>query len=190
MGMGIDEGEDEAKARAEDEEVRQLFVALLLSKCPNPADINVQIFRRLVVHQRHRAQAMFEDETGGSDHESPDFWDDSPSPSIEDQRAAIEQFLEEEERNGLDTASSFQTPTRPSHRYHRPTLLHPVTEDAGEEELWAMEAAQAEEAERAAEEEARHAMELEQQNSQRQAQELLDGMEGMDIDMDWDMDSD
>jgi hypothetical protein len=154
---------------------------------------NIQIFRRLMVLQRQReqrnAQISYEQDNGGSDPISPDFWDS------EEEERALEARLQASEsynaRAGPSNHNQFQTPQR------QPQRRHPIIEeDQEEEEDWAAEAARAEEAEREAEE-VELARQVEESYRRHQHQSYPHqhsqphgdtSIEVDDIDMDWDMD--
>ncbi|KAL1411689.1 hypothetical protein Q8F55_002655 [Vanrija albida] len=142
----VDDDEAERRAQEEDEE----------------------IFRRLMVLQRRREQhaalVSHEVETGGSDPNLPDFWEDE-----------LEAFAAEERRliRHLDEAE-----------YDYPV---PIPEET-EEELWELEASAAEEAEREAEEIA-VAMRVEEEMRRRAAnpQVHVTDYDSMDLDEDYSM---
>jgi len=154
---------------------------------------DIQIFRRLMVLQRQReqrnAQISYEQDNGGSDPISPDFWD------CEEEERALEARLNASEsynaRAGPSNHNQFRTPQR------QPQRRCPIIEeDQEEEEDWAAEAARAEEAEREAEE-VDMARQVEESYHQQQQQHQLrpqqhgdTSIEVDNIDMDWDMDMD
>jgi hypothetical protein len=155
---------------------------------------NIQIFRRLMVLQRQReqrnAQISYEQDNGGSDPISPDFWDG------EEEERALEARLQASElynaKAGPSNHNQFQTPQRQPQRI--------IGEDQEEEEDWAAEAARAEEAEREAEE-VELARQVEESYRRQQQQHQSHphqhsqphgdtSIEVDDIEMDWDMDMD
>ena len=141
--------------------------------------------------EQRNAQISYEQDNGGSDPISPDFWDG------EEEERALEARLQASEsfnaRAGPSNHDQFQTPQR-----QRQGRCPVIEEDQGEEEDWAAEAARAEEAEREAEE-----VELARQVEERYRQQQLQSrpyqysqahgdtsIEVDDIEMDWDMDMD
>jgi len=159
---------------------------------------NIQIFRRLMVLQRQReqrnAQISYEQDNGGSDPISPDFWDDDPQYS-DDEETALKARLETSNMNraGPSNYNQYQTPPR---RSKYPTII--IEEEGVDEDEWAAEAARAEEAEREAEEmELARQVEESYRQQQHQAQPNQHGqtigntsIDVDDIEMDWDMDMD
>jgi hypothetical protein len=144
--------------------------------------------------EQRNAQISYEQDNGGSDPISPDFWDCDG----EEEEKALEARLQASEsynaRAGPSNHDQFQTPQR-----HRQTRCSIIEEDQEEEEDWAAEAARAEEAEREAEEVelARQVEELYRQQQQHQSHPHQHGqpsgdtsIEVDDIEMDWDMDMD
>jgi hypothetical protein len=137
--------------------------------------------------EQRNAQISYEQDNGGSDPISPDFWDG------EEEERALEARLQASEsynaRAGPSNHNQFQTPQR------QPQRRHPIIEeDQEEEEDWAAEAARAEEAEREAEEVelARQVEESYRQQQQHQSHQQHGdtNIEVDDIEMDWDMDMD
>ncbi|ORY30388.1 hypothetical protein BCR39DRAFT_529618 [Naematelia encephala] len=106
-----------------------------------------EIFRRLMVLQRRRAQhtqlLSHELETGGSDPLLPDFWEDELS-TIQAEERRLATLLE---------APSNLTRQRGAMNPHDDSLYRDSPKEDEEEEMWALEAAQAEQAERDTEEE-------------------------------------
>jgi hypothetical protein len=175
--------EDEAKAQEDDEEARRLPSHIWMTA-------DNQIFRRLMVLQRQReqrnAQISYEQDIGGSDPISPEFWD-----SEEEERALEARLQASESYNARAGPSKdqFQTPQR------QPQRRHPIIrEDQEEEEDWAAEAARAEEVEREAEElELARQVEESYRQEQHQSHPHHHGdtsIEVDDIEMDWDVDMD
>jgi hypothetical protein len=153
--------------------------------------------------EQRNAQISFEQDNGGSDPISPDFWDDDDGVFNEVEERALQARLEASNsysKAGPSNYNQFQTPPRRS--------KYPTTISEQQEEEWAAEAARAEEAEREAEEMelARQVEESYRQHHQPnhldQAQQHThhshrggDGTENTsidvdDIEMDWGMDMD
>jgi len=143
--------------------------------------------------EQRNAQISYEQDNGGSDPISPDFWDDDPQYN-DDEEMALKARLEASDMNraGPSNYNQYQTPPRRS----RSNI---ITEEEGvDEEEWAAEAARAEEAEREAEEvELARQVEESYRQQQHQAQPNQHGqtnestsIEMDDIEMDWDMDMD
>jgi hypothetical protein len=137
--------------------------------------------------EQRNAQISYEQDNGGSDPISPDFWDS------EEEERALEARLQASEsynaRAGPSNYNQFQTPQRQRHPQGRCPIIE---EDQEEEEDWAAEAARAEEAEREAEE-AELARQVEESYRQQQHQSHSHGdtnIEVDDIEMDWDVDMD
>jgi len=141
--------------------------------------------------EQRNAQISYEQDNGGSDPISPDFWDG------EEEERALEARLQASEsynaRAGPSSHDQFQTPQR-----QRQTRCPVIEEDQEEEEDWAAEAARAEEAEREAEE-MELARQVEESYRQQQHRSHLQqhgeahgdtSVEVDDIEMDWDMDMD
>jgi len=140
--------------------------------------------------EQRNAQISYEQENGGSDPISPEFWDE------DEEERALEARLEMSESYnsaGPSNHNQFQTPPRRS-RY--PTTIGEQGLEEPDEDDWADEAARAEEAEREAEE-----MEMARrvEDSYRQQQQQQDqsyhhradtSIEVDDMDMDWDVDMD
>ena len=156
-----------------------------------------------MVNQRRKAEraaAMaLEMDNGGSSPASPDFWDED---SLEAQRDVPEQhYPNNQPAQPAAGPVKYQTPLRqssssrhPTYRPPQPQPSHDPTPDMEpDEELWAIEAARAEEAEREAEEaEMARLMEESYQPSLQTttlSQQDLGEMD-IDMDMDWDMESD
>lgn len=150
-----------------------------------------------MVNQRKKAEhAAYEMDNGGSSPDTPDFWDDEPT---EAQWAEMERhYLQKQHAQPAAGPSAFQTPPRPvSRQPYIPQNPSPIRQDANatitDEELWAMEAARAEEAEREAEEaEMARLMEETYHPPPNHPSPPTDDLGGMDIDMDmdWEMESD
>ncbi|RSH92188.1 hypothetical protein EHS25_008603 [Saitozyma podzolica] len=152
-----------------------------------------EIFRRLVVLQRRRAEhaalVSHEDETGGSDPLLPDFWEDELAALDAEERAIASFFHEVPARSHEPHIPSQSiTPSaqlsHPSHPFMTPVArrrqaaIPRLLED--EEDQWAREAAEAEQAERDVEE-AEMARRVEEEWAGR-------GHGGMDMGMDMDVD--
>jgi hypothetical protein len=139
--------------------------------------------------EQRNAQISYEQDNGGSDPISPDFWD------CEEEERALEARLQASEsynaRAGPSNHNQFQTPQRQRHPQGRCPIIE---EDQEEEEDWAAEAARAEEAEREAEEvELARQVEESYRQQQHQSHPQQHGdtnIEVDDIEMDWDMDMD
>lgn len=137
--------------------------------------------------EQRNAQISYEQDNGGSDPISPEFWDS------EEEERVLEARLQASEsynaRAGPSNHDQFQTPQRQRH-----TRCSIIEEDQGEEEDWAAEAARAEEAEREAEEvELARQVEESYRQEQHQSHQQQQGhvnIEVDDIKMDWDMDMD
>jgi hypothetical protein len=141
--------------------------------------------------EQRNAQISYEQDNGGSDPISPDFWDG------EEEERALEARLQASEsynaRAGPSNHNQFQTPQRQLPR------RHPIIEeDQEEEEDWAAEAARAEEAEREAGEvelarqvEESYRQQQHQSHPHQHSQPHEDtNIEVDDIEMDWDIDMD
>jgi len=144
--------------------------------------------------EQRNAQISYEQDNGGSDPISPDFWDDDQQYN-HDEEMALQARLEASDMNraGPSNCNQYQTPPRRS-RY--PNII--AEEEGVDEEEWAAEAARAEEAEREAEEvELARQVEESYRQQQHQAQPnqhgRTNGNTSIDVDdigMDWDMDMD
>ena len=156
-----------------------------------------------MVNQRrkaeHAAAMALEMDNGGSSPISPDFWDDE---ALEAQRDVPKQhYPNDQPTQPVAGPSNYQTPLRqlsssrhPTYRPPQPQTSHnPTTDMEPDEELWAIEAARAEEAEREAEE-AELARLMEESYQQKLQPTTLSpqdlGEMDIDMDMDWDMESD
>lgn len=155
-----------------------------------------------MVNQRKKAEhAAYEMDNGSSSPTTPEVWDDEEP--TEAQWAEMERhYLQDRSAQPAQPAASssaFQTPPRPNYRQSAsyPQVPSPIrqtnTQAHTDEELWAMEAARAEEAEREAEE-AEMARLMEEAydpppNRTTSPQDEFGGMD-IDMDMDWEMESD
>lgn len=144
----------------------------------------------------HAAQLAYDRDNGGSDPVSPDFWDEDAAETAMNEIGTDQRYRPPTTPQVVAGPSSFQTPVRAT---VRPSDEHmhftPIDETScnQDEELWAMEAARAEEAEREAEEAemARQFEESQQPSSPAQSsrqQPISDA--DIDMDMDWEMESD
>jgi hypothetical protein len=145
----------------------------------------------------HAAAMSYEMDNGGSSPTLPDFWDDDAADQQDDMER---QYQDHQSAQPIAGPSNYQTPLRQMSRPHTDRSQQPAhpsiatAETVDEEEFWAMEAARAEEAEKEAEE-AEMARLIEESNNiapGMNAPQQQDDLEGMDIDMDmdWEMDSD
>lgn len=148
----------------------------------------------IVQRQREQraAQISYEQENGGSDPISPEFWDDDQNYSFNEEMALKARLEGSDTGAGPSNHNQFQTPPR------RSRFPNPI--QAGEEEEdWAAEAARAEEAEREAEEvelarQVEESYRHQQQSHPHQDQDQANGpdtsMAMDDIEMNWDVDMD
>lgn len=137
---------------------------------------------------RHAAEVAYERENGGSDPISPDFWDEQEYLAMVDATTRIERPVEM--APAINAPAPFSTPARsiaPRARPAQPTDPLAIETDA---DTGALEAARAEEAEREAEE-AEMARQIEEEMQRSKQAGRPDDMDGMDLDieMDWEMDS-
>ncbi|KAK8847428.1 hypothetical protein IAR55_005286 [Kwoniella newhampshirensis] len=153
-----------------------------------------EIFRRLVIVQRRKAHhatlVSHEVETGGSDPNLPEFWADELDSLAREERDLLRR-LTDDERDHCQSLPQFMSSSSHvrSTEEHGETIygLHEGVEN--EEDVWAMEAAQAEEVEREVEE-AEVARSVEQaygMNDQGRLR-IQAQIESADMDMDMDMD--
>lgn len=147
-----------------------------------------------MVVQRQReqraAQISYEQENGGSDPISPEFWDDDQNYSFNEEMAFKARLKRSDPGAGPSNYNQFQTPPR---RSSFPNTI----QEGEEEEDWAAEAARAEEAEREAEEVELARQVEESYRHQQQSYPHQDQVNGTDtsmamddIEMDWDVDMD
>lgn len=152
-----------------------------------------------MVNQRRKAEraaAMsFERDNGGSSPIPPDFWDEVEAESQHDETERS--YSDNQPAQPVAGPSTFQTPPRQTSRQpiyrSDPQPSYTTNNMTTDEELWAMEAARAEEAEREAEEaEMARLMEEAYHQSPHTATPPQADLDGMDIDMDmgWEMESD
>jgi hypothetical protein len=139
--------------------------------------------------EQRNAQISYEQENGGSDPISPDFWDteaEEEEKVLEARLQASDQYNAMAGPSTYQNKNQFQTPPRRS----RPTIIE-QEEEEGLEDEWAAEAARAEEAEREAEE-MEFARQVEESYQRQQANQPQgeESIEVDDIEMDWDMDMD
>ncbi|WWD21519.1 hypothetical protein CI109_106005 [Kwoniella shandongensis] len=154
-----------------------------------------EIFRRLVVLQRRKANhatlVSHEVETGGSDPNLPEFWEDELDAMAREERELLQRLAEDEHTPNVRMGNARHS-NDGYHDFHDYGLIGDEVEEQNEEDIWAMEAAQAEEEEREIGE-AEVARRVEEAlahgpvsgGPQRNVTET-----GMDMDMDMDMDWD
>lgn len=140
---------------------------------------------------RHAAEIAYERDNGGSDPVLPDFWDEGEQlETLEANTASHRQFSDQPVAGPSNPYTPPHITTFRSPAVERPHAQYMTDATPIDEDVWAMEAARAEAAEREAEEaEMARQCEEEMHHSQRTIQQNdLEGMD-LDIDIDWDMES-